>query len=189
MPCKFQWWFTALSLLYVVGNHCMSNICTSTFLLSIGFQCILEPSNCRRNACAAFSAQLQQPKLGQVSLQGLPSHVAVALGILGCLQFGRAFPGFMLKTTPALPTPVKSEGTKSWAVCCRTWLWSSSSSFQEIGRGTHRFTHDSHTHLICFLCFLSMAFEHSNHGSSSTPASNGVILPRVVCKLLSSEGV
>jgi hypothetical protein len=56
-------------------------------------------------------------------------------------------------------------------------------------RGTHRFTHDSHTHLICFLCFLSVAFEHSNHGSSSTPAGNGVILPSVVCKLLSSEGV
>jgi hypothetical protein len=78
-------------------------------------------------------------------------HVAVALGILGCLQFGRTFPG-LLKTTAALPMPVKSKGTKSWATeplqkenVARNLAVVLNFIVSRNGRGTHRFTYDSHT--------------------------------------------
>ena len=171
---------------YVMASYAML---ISTFLCSKrGFRVFLNRLTCRRSRLCSFSAQLQQPKLGQVSFQGLAS---------AC----RRSPW-----NPWLPSvwPHLSRVAQNH---CSTAHASEEQGDQILGRllpnvavvlifivsrnsrGTHRFTHDSHTHLICFLCFLSMAFEHSNHGSSSTPASNGVILPRVVCKLLSSEGV
>ena len=48
--------------------------CISTFLCSKrGFRVFLNRLTCRRSRLCSFSAQLQQPKLGQVSLQGLAS--------------------------------------------------------------------------------------------------------------------
>lgn len=156
---------------------------------SIGFQDILEPSNGRRKRLCNFSAQLQQSKLGQVSLQGLASACRRSPWNPWLPSVWPRLPGFHAQNHSSTAHASEERGHQILGRLLPNVAVVLNFIVSRNSRGTHRFTHDSHTHLICFLCFLPMAFEHSNHGSSSTPAGNGVILPRVVCKLLSSEGV